>query len=57
MDTEELRALTNYKRAADQLRYLREKNIPHEVSRLGKPLVRRDFLEPASAEPQFGPVA
>lgn len=55
LDPDELRTLTGYKRAADQIRWLEAKGVPHVVNRLNRPVVRRD-LEKQVAEPELGPV-
>jgi hypothetical protein len=53
LDPDELVTLTGYKRAADQIRWLEEKGVPHMVNRLKRPVVRRD-LETQVAEPELG---
>lgn len=55
LDPDELRTLTGYKRAADQIRWLEAKGVPHLVNALGKPVVRRE-LDEVESEPQLGPV-
>lgn len=53
LDPDELRTLTGYKRAADQIRWLETNGVPHIVNRLNRPVVRRD-LEKQVAEPELG---
>lgn len=53
LDPDELQTLTGYKRAADQIRWLEQKGVPHMVNRLNRPVVRRD-LETQLAEPELG---
>lgn len=55
LDPDELRTLTGYKRAADQIRWLQYHNVPHMVNALGKPVVRRE-LDRAESEPEVGNV-
>lgn len=53
LDDADLRVLTGYKRAADQIRFLKDRGIKHTVNALGKPVVRCD-LETQVAEPELG---
>lgn len=56
LDADDLERLTDYKRSADQARWLEEQGIPFRRSRLGRVLVRRDYREIAVSEPELGPV-
>jgi cobyric acid synthase len=47
--------LTGYKRPADQIRWLRDKGIPHTVNARKRPVVRAD-LKPPTQAPQLGMV-
>lgn len=54
---EEVVLLTGYKRPADQVQRLVDRNIPHEVNKFGRPVVPRDILnKTATTEPELGPV-
>jgi len=55
LDASELVTLTGYKRAADQIRWLEERGVPHFVNSRGKPVVRRDMNQ-AVIEPELGEV-
>lgn len=55
LDPDELRTLTGYKRAADQIRRLQALRIPHLVNALGKPVVLRG-LDALKSEPEVGEV-
>ena len=46
---EEVRELTGYKRAADQIRWLAGRRVPHSVNAAGRPVVSR-----AAAETMLG---
>ena len=52
----ELVVLTGRKRPADQIRWLREKGVPHIVNALGRPVVRKDMDKTTLHEPELGPV-
>lgn len=45
LNKEELRTLTGYVRAADQIRWLENKKVPHLVNKGGVPIVSRSALE------------
>ena len=53
---EDLVLLTGYKRSADQLRWLRDKGIPHTVNSRKRPVVRADLGKQAAPAPQLGMV-
>lgn len=55
LDAAELVTLTGYKRPADQIRWLLRNHIPHNVNRLGRPVVLRN-LQSEIPEPELGPV-
>jgi cobyric acid synthase len=52
----DLVVLTGYKRSADQIRWLREKGIPHTVNAKKRPVVRADLGQQAPQAPQLGMV-
>ena len=45
LDKTELKILTGYVRAADQIRYLENKRVPHLVNKGGVPIVLRSAIE------------
>ncbi len=56
LSKEELRTLTGYVRAADQIRWLESNKLPHFVNKGGAPIVLRSAVEvmlaPAGHETQ-----
>jgi hypothetical protein len=45
LNKEELRTLTGYVRAADQIRWLESQKLPHFVNKGGAPIVLRSAIE------------
>jgi len=57
LDDSELVVLTGYVRPSMQVRWLQARQIPHEVNRFGRAVVRRDYRgEMAAQEPEMGRV-
>jgi Domain of unknown function (DUF4224) len=52
----ELEELTEYKRPADQVKWLRSKGIPFFLGAKGNPKVLRDALIDRRTEPKLGEV-
>lgn len=55
LDADDLKTLTGYKRAAEQIQWLEEHGVPHFVNSKRKPVVRRD-MDQAVTEPELGEV-
>lgn len=56
-DDADLYRLTGYRRAAEQIAWLRRNGVPHMVNARGKPVVRVDVLDARPlSEPELGPV-
>ena len=53
---QELEELTEYKRPADQIRWLRSKGIPFFLGAKGNPKVVREVLIERKTEPKLGEV-
>lgn len=48
--------LTGYKRPADQIRWLRDRGIPHTVNARNRPVVLRDLSKQPESTFELGPV-
>jgi hypothetical protein len=56
LSPQELEELTEYKRPADQIKWLRSKGIPFFLGAKGNPKVLRDSLIDRRTEPKLGEV-